>query len=133
VAADPLHRRFRRCVRAVNRFVYDRIEERLAGGGDYDDILSSLIRSYGDDAPMMKRELRDQVVTLFFAGFETTGTALAWTWLLLSENPDAQHAIHEEVDRVLAAGRPGTTTSSRSATPGRSSRSRCACTRRSTA
>src|ERR1039458_1942242 len=96
-----LHRRFRRCVRAVNRFVYDRIEERLAGAGDYDDILSSLIRSYGDDAPVMKRELRDQVVTLFFAGFETTGTALAWTWLLLSENPDAQQAIHEEVDRVL--------------------------------
>ena len=101
-----LHRRFRRCVRAVNRFVYDRIEERLAGAGDYDDILSSLIRSYGDDAPMMKRELRDQVVTLFFAGFETTGTALAWTWLLLSENPDAQQAIHEEVDRVLGGRAP---------------------------
>ena len=102
-----LHRRFRRCVRAVNQFVYDRIEERLAGAGDYDDILSSLIRSYGDQAPAMKRELRDQVVTLFFAGFETTGTALAWTWLLLSENPGAQQAIRAEVDQVLGGRAPG--------------------------
>jgi cytochrome P450 len=100
-----LHRRFRRCVRAVNRFVYERIEERLAGAGDYDDILSSLIRSYGEEAAAMKKELRDQVVTLFFAGFETTGTALAWTWLLLSENPDAERALHEELDQVLG-GRP---------------------------
>jgi cytochrome P450 len=101
-----LHRRFRRCVRAVNQFVYHRIEERLADAGDYDDILSSLIRSYGDQAAVMKRELRDQVVTLFFAGFETTGTALAWTWLLLSENPGAQRAIRGEVEQVLGGSAP---------------------------
>ena len=129
----PLHRRFRRCVRAVNQFVYNRIEERLAGQDDYDDILSSLIRSYGDQAAVMKRELRDQVVTLFFAGFETTGTALAWTWLLLSENPGAQRAIRGEVEQVLGGRAPRYDDLSRSATPGRSSRSRCACTRRSTA
>ena len=102
-----LHRRFRRCVRAVNRFVYERIEERLAGQGEYDDILASLIRSYGDQAAAMKEELRDQVVTLFFAGFETTGTALAWTWLLLSENPDAEQAMHEELAQVLGGRAPG--------------------------
>ena len=54
----------------------------------------------------MKRELRDQVVTLFFAGFETTGTALAWTWLLLSENPGAQRAIRGEVEQVLGGRAP---------------------------
>ena len=101
-----LHRRFARHLRAVNRFVYDRIEERLAGNNDYDDILSSLIRSYGDQAAVMKRELRDQVVTLFFAGFETTGTALAWTWLLLDENRAAETLMHEELARVLGGHMP---------------------------
>ena len=66
----------------------------------------------------MKKELRDQVVTLFFAGFETTGTALAWTWLLLSENPDAERALHEELDQVLGGRAPATTTSRHSSYTG---------------
>jgi cytochrome P450 len=101
-----LHRRFGHYLKAVNRFVHDRIEERLASDDGYDDILSSLIRSYGDQAKNMRRELRDQVVTLFFAGFETTGTALAWTWLLLSENPAAESMMHEELARVLGGRTP---------------------------
>jgi cytochrome P450 len=96
-----LHRRFRRCLSEVDQFVYERIEERLANNDGYTDILNSLIRSYGDQASHMKRELRDQVVTLFFAGFETTGTALAWTWLLLSQNEECESRFHEELAMTL--------------------------------
>jgi enediyne biosynthesis protein E7 len=53
----------------------------------------------------MRRELRDQAVTLLFASFETTAAALAWTWLLLSQNPQAEARFHEELARVLG-GRP---------------------------
>jgi cytochrome P450 len=55
----------------------------------------------GDAAPRSRRELRDQAITLFFAGFETTAVAMAWTWLLLSENPGAEARLHEELDEVL--------------------------------
>src|ERR1017187_624876 len=101
-----LHRRLSHYMKAVDKFVYDRIDERLASNEGYDDILSRLLRSYGDQAAAKRRELRDQVVTLFFAGFETTGTALAWTWLLLGENPEAESRFHTELARVRCGQTP---------------------------
>ena len=50
--------------------------------------------------------LRDQVVTVILAGYETTAIALTWTWYLLSQNPDAERTLHEELDRVLAGRLP---------------------------
>jgi cytochrome P450 len=101
-----LNRRFRRARAAVDRFVYKLIDERLRGESQNDDILSELLRAYGDYAPQTRRELRDQVVTLFFAGFETTAVALAWTWLLLSQHPEAEARFHEELARVLGGRLP---------------------------
>ncbi|MDY7089198.1 MAG: cytochrome P450 [Actinomycetota bacterium] len=100
-----LHRRFRGHLRAVDRFVADRIDERFADNS-LTDILGDLIRSYGVHAPDHRRELRDQVVTLFFAGFETTGSALAWTWLLLSRNEESEARFHEELASVLGGRDP---------------------------
>jgi cytochrome P450 len=101
-----LNRRFRGALAAVDRFVYERIDERLADRDRYDDILGELVRAYSAHAPrlgtkQLRSELRDQTITLFFAGFETTAIALAWTWLLLSQNPDAEARFHEELGRVL--------------------------------
>jgi cytochrome P450 len=96
-----LHRRFRAALAAVDGYVYERIDERLADPGGYHDILGDLVRAYGDAAPRSRRELRDQAVTLFFAGFETTAVAMAWTWLLLSDNPEAEARLHQEIDQVL--------------------------------
>jgi cytochrome P450 len=101
-----LNRRFRSALAAVDRFVYERIDERLADRDGYDDILGDLVRAFSGHAPQLateqlRKELRDQTVTLFFAGFETTAIALAWTWLLLSQNPDAEARFHDELGRVL--------------------------------
>jgi cytochrome P450 len=96
-----LHRRFRAALAAVDGYVYERLDERLADPDGYHDILADLVRAYGDAAHRSRRELRDQTVTLFFAAFETTAIAMAWTWLLLSENPDAEARLHEELDQVL--------------------------------
>jgi cytochrome P450 len=103
-----LHRRFRRGLAAVDRFVYARIDERLADPGGYDDMLADLVRSYGDQAAAAdtRRELRDQVVTLFFAGFETTAVALAWTWLLLGQHQAAEDRFHQELAAVLGGRAP---------------------------
>jgi cytochrome P450 len=96
-----LHRRFRAALAAVDGYVYERIDERLADPDEYHDILGDLVRAYGDAALRSRRELRDQAITLFFAGFETTAIAMAWTWLLLSENPRAEARLHEELYQVL--------------------------------
>ena len=96
-----LHRRFRAALAAVDGYVYERIDERLAAPGGYHDILGDLVRAYGDAAPRSRRELRDQAITLFFAGFETTAIAMAWTWLLLSDNPEVEARLHQELDQVL--------------------------------
>lgn len=106
-----LNRRFRRALAAVDRFVYERIDERLADPDRCDDILGELVRAYGGHVPrlgpeqlntgQLRGQLRDQAITLFFAGFETTAIALSWTWLLLSQNPEAETRFHEEIDRVL--------------------------------
>ena len=90
----------------MDRFVYERIDERLMDPDGYDDIMGELVRAYGDRARQMRRELRDQAITLFFAGFETTAIALAWTWLLLSQNPAAEARFHDELATVLGGGAP---------------------------
>ncbi|MFY1638168.1 cytochrome P450 [Solwaraspora sp. WMMB335] len=101
-----LHRRLRRCRRAVDRYVYQRIDERLRDDDGRQDILAALIRGYGDQACRSRRELRDQVVTLFFAGFETTATALAWTWLLLDREEAVADRLHVELAQVLGGRAP---------------------------
>jgi cytochrome P450 len=55
---------------------------------------------------MSDEQLRDEVMTLFLAGHETTANALAWTWYLLSQNPEAEAKMHAEIDVVLGGKRP---------------------------
>ena len=50
--------------------------------------------------------LRDEVLTIFLAGYETVANALSWTWMLLGQNPDAEAKLHAELDSVLAGRLP---------------------------
>ena len=80
------------------------IAERRASGVDTGDLLSMLLHATdteGDGTGMSDQQLRDEAITLFIAGHETTANALSWTWLLLARTPDAERALHDEVDRVL--------------------------------
>jgi cytochrome P450 len=64
-----------------------------------------LIRSQDEDGSALSDEqVRDEVLTIFLAGYETTANALAWTWYLLSQNPEAEAKLHAELDTVLATG-----------------------------
>jgi cytochrome P450 len=102
----PAHVRFDRDVRLIDRFVYRLIAERRASGEDTGDLLSMLLRAQDEDGGgMTDRQLRDELMTIFLAGHETTAIALTWAWFLLARNPPAEARLHAELDAVLAGGR----------------------------
>ena len=71
-----------------------------------EDLLSLLMGAMDEDGSQMtQKQLHDEAMTLFIAGHETTAQMLAWTWYALSENPQAEARLHEELDGVLG-GRP---------------------------
>lgn len=78
-----------------------------AGSGG-DDLLARLLEARDEEGrPLTAKEVRDEAVTLWAAGHETTSTALTWTWYLLSRSPEARARLDDELDRVLG-GRPPT-------------------------
>lgn len=101
------HNRQRRAARAVLDQTIDRlIAERRAAAGrdgvsDRGDLLSMLLLSRDEAGDRLSdAEVRDQLVTFFVAGHETTSNALTWTWYLLSQHPAAEARLHEEVDAL---------------------------------
>ena len=72
--------------------------ERACGGGSLLDLMLSASPNHDADS---EQSLRDQVITIFLAGYETVANALSWTWYLLSQNPEAERRFHDEVDREL--------------------------------
>lgn len=84
----PGNLRYRRGVEILDRVVNRFIAERRARPGDRGDLLSMLMSARDDDgAAMSDRQLRDELVTLFLAGHETTAIVLSWTWHLLAQHP----------------------------------------------
>lgn len=105
----PWIRRLHRSRRRLDVLIHRLIEERRADVTDRGDLLSMLIATRddeGDHTGMTDKQLRDELVTLMLAAHETTANAMTWTWYLLSQNPDAEAKLHEELDRVLAGRTP---------------------------
>ncbi|HWS87369.1 MAG TPA: cytochrome P450 [Pyrinomonadaceae bacterium] len=103
----PAHLRFNRDVRRIDRFVYRLIEERRAGREDTGDLLSMLLAAQDEDGGgMTDKQLRDELMTIFLAGHETTALALTWAWYLLARNPEAEERLAEELGEVLGGRAP---------------------------
>lgn len=99
---SPRMRRFRRAVRNVDRIVGAIIEERRQSGEDHGDLLSALLRAQDDEGGTMNdQQLRDECITLFLAGHETTSIALANTLYLLARHPEQEARVYEEAVEVL--------------------------------
>jgi cytochrome P450 len=100
----PANRRFERATAVFDRLVYRLIGRRRAEGAGGDDLLSRLVRAR-EEAPdaMTTTQVRDEAITLFLAGHETTSNALSWAWLLLSGNPRAADRLRAEADGVEIA------------------------------
>jgi len=107
----PPVRRFNRARARLDQVVYRIIDERRRGGEDRGDLLSMLLLAEdeeGDRTGMSNEQVRDEAMTLFLAGHETTANLLAWTWYLLALNPEAERRLHAEIDAALEDGRPPT-------------------------
>jgi cytochrome P450 len=104
----PANRRFKAALRVLDDVVYRVIEERRRKEEDTGDLLSMLLlaRDEVTGEGMNDKQLRDEVMTIFLAGHETTANALAWAWYLLSQHPEAERRLHDELDSVLAGRRP---------------------------
>jgi len=103
----PAHYRFNRATAEIDKIVYQIIAERRGTGYDQGDLLSMLLQAQDEDGSQMTdKQLRDEVMTLFLAGHETTALALSWAWYLLAQNPDCERHFHEELDSVLAGRLP---------------------------
>ena len=128
----PYSRRFRQARARLDHIIFNLIAQRRqypdriapdgidgdrsdgdgSAAASNDDLLSLLLRaSFEDDAgqpaPLTDQQVRDQTITLFAAGHETTAVSLTWTWDLLATHPEIQARFHQELDAVLG-GRPPT-------------------------
>jgi cytochrome P450 len=110
MAADllekPKYARFQNALQYVDQVVMSIIEERRRTNTDTGDLLSKLLQARDEETGqgMDDQQLRNQVITLLLAGYETTANALTWTWYLLAQNPEAAAKLHEEAVRVLKQG-----------------------------
>jgi cytochrome P450 len=105
----PSNTRWLKAKERLDSTIYRIIEEHRARGVDRGDLLSMLLLAQdeeGDGAGMTDAQLRDEAMTLFVAGHETTANALTWTWYLLSQHPDVEARLHDEIDSVLGGHLP---------------------------
>jgi cytochrome P450 len=98
----PQNLRAKAAVRQLTAIIDRIIQERRQSGQDTGDLLSMLIQAQDDDGSRMTtQQLRDEALTLFLAGHETTASTLSWTWWLLTQNPAVEEKLHAELDSVL--------------------------------
>ena len=104
----PAFSKVRAAATRLDDIVVGIIEARRREGRDHGDLLSMLMAARDDDGSgMTDAQLRDEVMTMFLAGHETTATALSWTFYLLSTHPTVERTLRAELDTVLG-GRPPT-------------------------
>lgn len=99
----PLHRRFARAVRTLDRLVSEIVTARRKQPDGHADLLATLLSARDPEtgAGMDPRQIRDELVTLFFAGHETSALALCWAWHLLGQHPEVEARLHAELAAVL--------------------------------
>ena len=104
----PRIRRFRAAQQALDALIYGIINARRTSGDDRGDLLSLLLHAQDAEGSggMTDRQVRDEVITLFLAGHETTANALTWTWVLLARHPDVEARLQDELNTVLGERAP---------------------------
>ncbi len=102
----------------VDRLIHEHRAAMAAGEAERGDLLSMLLTSRdelldangnptGEFESMSDAQVRDEVLTIFLAGYETVANGLSWTWYLLSQNPEAEARLHAELDAVLGTAQAG--------------------------
>jgi cytochrome P450 len=103
----PVRVRQKKLSEKVQQAVMNLIAERRQRNQDRGDLLSMLLNATDENGVGLSDiELRDEIVTLFLAGYDTTALTLSWARYLLAQNPQAEAALYHEVDTVLAGKAP---------------------------
>jgi cytochrome P450 len=103
----PTNLLLERAIRQIEKVLYRIIAEKRASGRDSGDLLSMMLAAQDEDGSRMTdQQLRDEAITLFLAGHETTANTLSWTWWLLAQNPAVEAKLHAELRTVLAGRAP---------------------------
>jgi cytochrome P450 len=100
----PKNLKLKRALKRLNAVVYRMIAQARQDPQDRDDLLSMLLQAQDEEdnnSPMTDSQVRDEVMTLFLAGHETTANALTWTWVQLSRNPAIVERLRQEIASVL--------------------------------
>lgn len=96
------NRKLARAVASLDHAVLQIIDARRRSGEDRDDLLGALLRARDEtDCPIDDKQVRDEVVTMFLAGHETSAVALGWTLWLLSQHPDIRARMIAEIDAAV--------------------------------
>jgi cytochrome P450 len=105
----PRSTRARKALTVLDTHITHMIEDRRARANEEDnDLLSILLRARDEEGRggMSNKQLRDEALTIFGAGYETTATALTWTWYLLAQHPEIYQRMCTEIDTVLGGRTP---------------------------
>ena len=107
-APTPRARRARRAIGVIDSIAAEVVDERRAIPGKHDDLLQLLLDSRNAETgePLDKKEVVSEAKAFFFAGHETTASALAWTWFEVARHPAVAKALREELARVLGGRSP---------------------------
>ncbi|MEW6649441.1 MAG: cytochrome P450 [Chloroflexota bacterium] len=98
----PANLRHQRALRFLDEFIYTLIQKRRANPDAHNDLLSRLILARDPDSGegMPDRQIRDELMTIFLAGHETTANALAWTYYLLGSHPQVEAGLVSEIETL---------------------------------
>ncbi len=104
----PENLSFRRAMYVLDNFILGIIAERRRNPNPPDDLLTKLLTARDPETgeAMSLRQVRDEVLTIFFAGHETTAQALTWAWYLLDSHPEVVERLQSEVDAALGGHAP---------------------------
>jgi cytochrome P450 len=106
----PANVRFRKAIGKLEGIIYDIMRQRREAGPDgyTNDLLSMLLQAQDDEESaeefgrtMSDKQLRDEMMTIFLAGHETTANALSWCWYLLAQHPEVEEKLLAELTAVL--------------------------------
>lgn len=105
---SPHQRRFEEARERLDEIIYELIDRRRRRDEPGEDLLYRLIEATDESGEGMDdKQLRDEVITLFLAGQETTALTVTYAWHLLARHPEAAERLHAEIDEVVGDERPG--------------------------
>jgi cytochrome P450 len=104
----PANQKFKRALGTIDDVIYGIIDQRRAAPSEQNDLLDMLLKARDDSSgeKMTDKQIRDEVITIFSAGHETTANLLSWTLYLLARHPDILARVRQELDDLLQGGMP---------------------------